>query len=166
MQIGENPGSSNSWEFCFLLCWPRIHFRSDFPLQPSWESLDHGSKDVKDGLGGQAYVGEDGRGAKRARKHPDLSLRSKRESRKILSRGLGNQRKLLISAPGRRRPLRHKHQLEVVDNPVHHRIARNEGAELHSASAFGAEHRVDFANLADHARPKKADLHLTAGGQK
>jgi hypothetical protein len=57
---------------------------------------------------------------KGAGNQPDLSSRSKRESRKILSRGLGSHQNFLIGNLRRRGPLRKGGQLEVVDNPVDH----------------------------------------------
>ncbi|MFZ2052864.1 MAG: hypothetical protein WAU81_01585, partial [Candidatus Aminicenantales bacterium] len=61
---------------------------------------------------------------------PDFPFRAKRESRRIFCGGLSGHETLLISELGRGRPFRHKGQLEVVDDLVHHGIVRKEGDDL------------------------------------
>ena len=57
----------------------------------------------------------------------------------------------------RRRPaagsLRRKGQLQVVYDPVDDGMLRQEGNDLHCASAPRAEHRVNLIDLADYGRP-------------
>jgi len=56
----------------------------------------------------------------------------------------------------RRRPLRHKCELEVVDDAVHHDIVCDESDDAHLALALGAEERVNFINFSDHLSPAAA----------
>ena len=63
---------------------------------------------------------------------------------------------LLISHSRREKPLRHERQLEVIDDPVHYGIVREEGHDAHSTAALMADYRVDFINLADHLSPAAA----------
>ena len=78
-----------------------------------------------------------GRRAGRARNPADLSSRVKRESRKIFGRGLGSHQNFLISQVRRRGPLGNKGQLEVIDDPVHHRKVHNKGYDPHRPAAAG-----------------------------
>ena len=56
----------------------------------------------------------------------------------------------------RRRLLRYKSQLEVVDDPVHHRELGDKGNDAYLAAALGTKQWVDFINLADHGGPAAA----------
>jgi hypothetical protein len=71
--------------------------------------------EVKTGRKGPPGRGQD----KSAGIQLDLFSQSKRELRKILSRGLSGRQKRLISKLRRRRSLRHEGQVEVVDDSVH-----------------------------------------------
>jgi len=42
----------------------------------------------------------------------------------------------------RLRPIGHKRQLQMIDNPIHDGNLRDEGDDLHPAPAFRADHRV------------------------
>ena len=53
----------------------------------------------------------------------------------------------------RRRPLRDKGQLKVVDDAVHHGIVGEESDDLHRPSALRTDHRVHLIDFADHCRP-------------
>ena len=91
--------------------------------------------------------------AGRARNPTDLSSRVKRESRKIFGRGLGRHQNFLISQVRRRGPLGGKCQLQVMDDPVHYGVVREESDDLHRAAALRTDHRVDLIDLADHLGP-------------
>jgi hypothetical protein len=58
----------------------------------------------------------------------DLSSRSKRESRRIFSGGLGGHQEFLVG-DRRRGPIGDKGQVEVVDDPVHYGIVGEERDE-------------------------------------
>ena len=83
----------------------------------------------------------------------DLSSGAKRESRRIFGGGLSGHEKLLISELGRRRPLRHKGQVEVADDPVHYGIVGDEGDDPHPAAALRTDQRIHLVDLADHLGP-------------
>jgi len=83
----------------------------------------------------------------------DLSCRQKRESRKILSRGLGCHQELLISDPRRGRFVCNKRQLQMADDPVHHGIVGEERDDLHLSAALRADQGVDFVHFTDHLSP-------------
>jgi len=53
----------------------------------------------------------------------------------------------------RRWSLRHKCQLEVIDDTVDHGIVGEEGDDAHLAAALRAEHRVNLIDLPDHLGP-------------
>ena len=57
---------------------------------------------------------------------------------------LGRHQGRRLEDVGRRWPLRHESKLQVVDDPVDDSVLREEGDDLHSAAAPGAEHRVDL----------------------
>ena len=59
----------------------------------------------------------------------------------------------MISDARRRRPLRDKGQLEVVDDAVHHGIVGEESDDLHRAPALRTDQRVNLIDLADHLGP-------------
>ena len=59
----------------------------------------------------------------------------------------------------RLRLLRYKHELEVVDDPVHGQIIGYEGTDLHLTAAFRTDHRVDLVKFPDHGRPALGPLH-------
>jgi len=59
----------------------------------------------------------------------------------------------LISEARRRRPLRDKGQLEVVDDAVHHGIVGEESDDLHRAPALRTDQRVNLIDLTDHLGP-------------
>ncbi|MDH4270756.1 MAG: hypothetical protein OEW18_02135 [Candidatus Aminicenantes bacterium] len=46
-----------------------------------------------------------------------------------------------------------KGELQVVNDPVHNTMLREEGDALHRPPALWADHRVDLENLSDHGRP-------------
>jgi len=50
----------------------------------------------------------------------------------------------------RLRPIRHKRQLQMINNPVHNGNLRDEGDDLHPASALRAGHGVHLIDLPDH----------------
>ena len=64
----------------------------------------------------------------------------------------------------RRRLLRRKGELQVIDDPVDDGRLGEEGDDLHPAAAFRTDHGVDFVDLPDHGRPalgrKTAELLL------
>ena len=91
--------------------------------------------------------------ARRARNPADLSFRSKRGSRKIFNRGLGGPEIFLEGNLRRRRSLRGKGQLEMVDDFVHHRVVGKRSDDPHRSPALETEHRFHFINLADHLSP-------------
>jgi hypothetical protein len=93
-------------------------------------------KDVKVGFGARACGPEAVRGAKSAENHPGLSSRVKRISGKIITAGLSGHQEFLRSDPRRWRSLRHKRQLEVVDDSVHYGEIGEESDDLHLALAF------------------------------
>jgi hypothetical protein len=59
----------------------------------------------------------------------------------------------LLEDVGRRRLVRYKVQLQILYDPVHDRILREEGDDLHHAPAVRTEEWVNFINLADHLGP-------------
>jgi len=46
---------------------------------------------------------------------------------------------------GRRRLIRHERQFQMIDNPIHNGILRDEGDDLRGAATLGAEHKVVFS---------------------
>jgi hypothetical protein len=107
----------------------------------------------QDGIGEPGSCGGNAREARSAENQPDFSSRSKRESRKIFSGGLGSHQDFLISSLRRRGPLRDKGQLEVVDDPVQHGIVGEESDDLHRGAALGAGQGIHLVHLADHFGP-------------
>ena len=75
-------------------------------------------------------------------KEPEISRTSgpgeKRESRKIVSRGLGSHQMLLISGMDRRGPLSDKGQPQVVDDAVDHAAIGEKGDNLHRGATLRA----------------------------
>ena len=59
----------------------------------------------------------------------------------------------LLEDMGGRRLLGSERQLEVIDDPIHDGVLREEGDDLHPAAAPGTDHRVDLIDLADHLGP-------------
>jgi len=55
----------------------------------------------------------------------------------------------------RLRPIGHKRQFQMINNPIHDVMLREEGNDLHPAPAFGTEHGVDFIDLPDHGSPAR-----------
>jgi len=58
----------------------------------------------------------------------------------------------------RRRSLRHKSQVQVVDNPVHHGIIRNKSDDLHVSSALSKNQRIDLEDFSYHLGPTAAGV--------
>ena len=46
-----------------------------------------------------------------------------------------------------------KRQLQMIDDPVHNGILRDESDDLHSAATLGADHRIYLIDLPDHLGP-------------
>ena len=88
-----------------------------------------------------------------ALKTQDLSPLMKSLISKILRRLLGCHQGDLLDDARRRRLLRYKRQLEMVDDPVHGGIIHDESDDFHRATAFGANHRIDLVDFPDHRRP-------------
>jgi len=88
-----------------------------------------------------------------AGKQPDLSSQTKRESRNILTAGLGGHQNFLIDKMRRRGSLGNKGQLQVVDDPVYHAVVGEERDDLHLSAAARAGHRVNFIDFTDHLGP-------------
>jgi hypothetical protein len=72
--------------------------------------------------------------------------------RKIIDRGISNHGEILKNTLGRRL-LRDERQLQVINDPVHDGILRQESNNLHPIPALGAFHRIDLVDLADHLGP-------------
>ena len=53
----------------------------------------------------------------------------------------------------RLRPIGHKRQLQMINNPIHDGYLCEEGDDLHPAPAFRADHRINLIDLPDHGRP-------------
>ena len=62
-------------------------------------------------------------------------------------RRVGLPKELLESGLRRRRSLRDKCQLEVVDAPVHHGLVCKESDDAHPAATSRTGHGIDFENL-------------------
>jgi hypothetical protein len=90
---------------------------------------------------------------KGAGKATDLSARSKRESRRIFSRGLSGQQDFLIGDVRWGRLVRGKCKLEVVNDAIDCGEISEESNDPHHAAAFGTEERVNFINFPDHLGP-------------
>jgi len=59
----------------------------------------------------------------------------------------GRQELLKIEVRRRRRPLRAKGQLEVIDDPVHHGIVGNEGGDAHLSLASGTNQGINLVDF-------------------
>jgi len=68
-------------------------------------------------------------------------------------RRVGLPKEPLESGLRRRGTLGDKDELQVVDDPIHHDRLREEGDDLHLATAAGTGQRVDLVDFADHLRP-------------
>jgi hypothetical protein len=90
---------------------------------------------------------------KGAGKATDLSARSKRESRRIFSRGLGGQQDFLIGDVRWGRLVRGKCKLEVVNDAIDYGEIGEESNDPHHAAALRADHRINFIDFTDHLGP-------------
>jgi hypothetical protein len=88
-----------------------------------------------------------------AENHRNFSCWGRRESQKIVSRGLGSHQILLIGHMGRRGALGDKGQVEVVDDAVDHGLVGEKSDDGHLSAATRAEHRANLINLKDHPGP-------------
>ena len=69
---------------------------------------------------------------------------------------------------------RHERQLQMIDNPVHNGILRDEIDDLYRPPALGADHRVNLIDLPDYGRPilgmapflLRLDCHIPLFSQK
>ena len=66
---------------------------------------------------------------------------------KIFPDLLSWRERYLLEDMGRRRLRRHKRQLQMIDNPVHNSLLRDESDDLHRPPARGADHRVNLVDL-------------------
>jgi hypothetical protein len=80
---------------------------------------------------------------KSVRNPTGLSSRLKRESRRIFSGGLSGHQEFLRDGMRWGRSLGNKGQLEVVDDPVHDGMVRQEGDDLHLAAALWTEEGIN-----------------------
>jgi hypothetical protein len=60
----------------------------------------------------------------------------------------------------RLRPIGHKPKLQMIDNPIHHGILRDEGDDLHPASALRAGHGFHLIALPDHGSASQSYMRL------
>jgi hypothetical protein len=60
----------------------------------------------------------------------------------------------------RLRPIGHKRQFQMINNPIHDVMLREEGNDLHPAPAFRADHRVHLIDLPDHGRASQSYMRL------
>jgi len=108
----------------------------------------------------------------------DLRLRARERSRKIFDWGIGNHEEILKGTL-RRRPLRNERQLQVIDDPVHDGMVRDEGDDLHpaalmepltllheycKAAAFRTDHGVDLVDLPDQGSASPSSMRLPDQG--
>jgi len=98
------------------------------------------------------YLGGGAVGTDKTPKWPSTDGSPDRNFLFRLARGIGDHSQVQECAC-RRRLLRHESKLQVVDDPIDHLIVREEGDDLHPASALGAKHRIDLIDLADRDRP-------------
>ena len=109
----------------------------------------------------------------------DLRLRARERSRKIFDWGIGNHEEILKGTL-RRRPLRNERQLQVIDDPVHDGMVRDEGDDLHpaalmepltllheycKAAAFRTDHGVDLVDLPDQGSASPSSMRLPNQGR-
>ena len=77
----------------------------------------------------------------------------------------GRQERNLLEDMARRRLIRHKRQLQMVDNPFHDGMLRDEGDDLHPAPALGADHnnricRMGFLPFGEQFSEKPFHAHI------
>jgi hypothetical protein len=58
----------------------------------------------------------------------------------------------LVSDSRRWRLRCHEHELQVIDDPIHHLKFGKEGDDLHLSAALGADQRIDFIETHDRGR--------------
>jgi hypothetical protein len=82
-----------------------------------------------------------------------FSLQSHPPVMSTLAAGLGSHQDFLIGDMRGWSPLRDKHQIEVVDDSIHHGIVGEESDNPYCAAALRAERGVNLIDLVDHLGP-------------